>query len=431
MRKIATLLLAAGSLASIWATDARVLTMGRTDNFFMDDISIYKNPANINVYPNMLLGSMGVYRNIDTTGMTNKNNAWTLYNRDPQKPFFGGTLAYSLGQGDSAARYPMISVGAVVNRYDHYLGYITPGSGTFLGPKKDADSVAFLKPLGKIDFMVGATLANGAKIGIGAYGAFNKEQTQAGAAHLKDAATTRTSLFKGTAGVNLPVTKDMNLEVSGAVGLSSAIGSKLDTPSVTVKLADNDVFFNADVRLFSALSNINGDFVPHIGFEHFTYLSGQQFLTDFNAGVAINLNIDRGFFWGGVEGFYNERSAVDTLEPLDSVYQTVDRTRVGGRVHFGIERNVIWDWLVWRVGGTKSIYLENDGSGEKAHVRWGETTESDGSDNDMVSFGMGLNIENRLKVDAVVAEDIFYTFTNLFSGNADHISTRITATYSF
>ena len=69
MKRIMCWVIVAGLVASSYATDARVLTMGRHDNFFMDDISIFRNPANINYYPNMLLGSLGVYKpdHIDTT----------------------------------------------------------------------------------------------------------------------------------------------------------------------------------------------------------------------------------------------------------------------------------------------------------------------------------------------------------------------------
>ena len=48
-----------------------------------------------------------------------------------------------------------------------------------------------------------------------------------------------------------------------------------------------------------------------------------------------------------------------------------------------------------------------------------------------VMLGWGLNIENRLKVDVVMAENMFYTFTNLISGSSHHLTNRITATYSF
>jgi hypothetical protein len=62
---------------------------------------------------------------------------------------------------------------------------------------------------------------------------------------------------------------------------------------------------------------------------------------------------------------------------------------------------------------------------------WEENIPADGSDNDLVSLGFGLNVENRLRIDFVAAEDIAYTLTNLFSGPQHHLFTRVSATYSF
>jgi hypothetical protein len=61
MKKMLMWTLAAGCCVSSFATDARVITMGRQDAFFMDEASIYRNPANINIYPNMVYGSYGYY----------------------------------------------------------------------------------------------------------------------------------------------------------------------------------------------------------------------------------------------------------------------------------------------------------------------------------------------------------------------------------
>jgi hypothetical protein len=189
-------------------------------------------------------------------------------------------------------------------------------------------------------------------------------------------------------------------------------------------LAKNDPFFASDIRLFSALSSINGDFVPHFGIELVNFNQGRNRLLTFNAGLAININIDRGFFWAGVEGSYidNDKKKIGTE------YTTYES--IAGKVHFGIERNIIWDWFVWRLGCSKIVRYEKIG-GTSGITRWSENPEADASDNDHVGFGLGLNIENRFKVDAVIAEDIFYTFTNLISGSHHHITTRISATYSF
>ena len=66
MKKIACLVILAGWFVGGSATDARVFTMGGHDDFFMDDYSIFRNPANINYYPNMLIGSPSISLAKDT-----------------------------------------------------------------------------------------------------------------------------------------------------------------------------------------------------------------------------------------------------------------------------------------------------------------------------------------------------------------------------
>jgi hypothetical protein len=51
MRKALMGILVAGIFVGSYATDARVVSMGRHDAFFMDEVSVFRNPANINIYP--------------------------------------------------------------------------------------------------------------------------------------------------------------------------------------------------------------------------------------------------------------------------------------------------------------------------------------------------------------------------------------------
>ncbi len=433
MRKVLIALLIAGCYFCLSASDSRVLTMGRSDAFFMDDISIFRNPANLSIYPNMLMGSYGIYVQDKTLDSTGPFAGLARYNRDPQKPFFGGILSYSLNQSaDAGDQYPMLSLGLVFNRYDEMLDYINPNSKKFFGLDTDAgnyaSAVSYIDPVGKIDAIFGLALKNGVMIGGGAYFAFQKENV--------DEETKREAkLIKGNVGVNAPIGKTMDFELSVNGGVLSKAGEVKtvdtmtnDTSLTSVSIADNDVFVSSDIRLFSALSALNGDFVPHLGFDYMQFNStNDERLISFNAGFAVNINIDRGFFWAGLEGFYEDNSSVR----VNSAYKAVDK--IGGRVSFGIERNIIWDWFVWRVGGTKMLALQKiaGSKGTQDATQWIENPEADGSDEDHVSFGLGLNIENRLKVDVVMAEDILYTFTNLISGNHHHIATRINATYSF
>jgi hypothetical protein len=46
---------------SAFATFARVESMGKNTTYIMDDVSIFDNPANINLYPNFLIGGFGPY----------------------------------------------------------------------------------------------------------------------------------------------------------------------------------------------------------------------------------------------------------------------------------------------------------------------------------------------------------------------------------
>lgn len=433
MRKIFLAVLVAGCLYSLFATGARVLTMGRSDHFFMDDVSIYHNPANTNIYPNMLIGDLGTY--VEDDKLDNKRNIIYInsltgdtaysqagYNRDPQRPFFGGIVSYSLNKSSEAGdQYPMLSLGAILNRYDDMLSYLDPTSENFFGvddtsQTKFLNEDNFTKPVGKVDVMVGFATKSGAMFGISTYFAFQKEK-------VNDNVEKEMKLIRGNIGVNLPIAKTVDLEWSFSGGVMSQIG---DTLITKLEVADDDYFIGTDVRLFSALSALNGDFVPHLGFNYNTFNDREHRQFGFNAGFGVNVNIDRGFFWTGIEGFFYDNDHVK----LENQNGYDELKRMGGRISFGIERNIIWDWLVWRLGATKMLAVQAVG-GMDGSTEWMENPEADASDKDHVAFGWAINIENRLKIDAVFAEDVFHTFSNLFTGNHHHLFTRFSATYSF
>ncbi|MCU0608249.1 MAG: hypothetical protein MUF22_00585 [Chitinispirillaceae bacterium] len=417
MKRIVLGILMAGCWAVTFATDARVATMGGRDNFFMDEVSIFKNPANINIYPNMVYGSFGVYRQTqaDTANVGASYPALQRTNRDPTDPFFGAIVSYSLNQNsENRNQYPMFSLGAVFNRQDDMLDYITPGAEKFMGDTAHS----FLAPTGKVDLLGGYVLQNGGMIGISTYLAF-QDVSAAGATMYES------SILKINAGINLPIAKSTNLEVSVGGGMLNSQGrNKVDSG---ISLASNDMFVRGDVRLFSALTLINGDFVPHLGVQQVNLYEGRTTLNDVNAGFGINVNIDKGFFWAGVEGLYKDYTYVP-VKTLDSLST---ENGIGGRVSFGIERSIWRDWFVIRVGGQKVLMYNNTNRNGVDGSRWEENPASDASDHDLVSLGFGLNVENRLRVDFVAAEDVPYTFTNLVSGPQHHLFTRVSATYSF
>jgi hypothetical protein len=193
-------------------------------------------------------------------------------------------------------------------------------------------------------------------------------------------------------------------------------GPKGDTVSY------NDIGVDANVRLFSAMTLLNGDFVPRVGVKWLQLDQGDGNQLDVAAGLGLNVNIDKGFFWAGLEGLYRHRSLTG-----DS---SLTSDGVGGRVSFGIERNVVWDWFVVRVGCMKTVLYVNEDRNGGTRSYWQQNAEYD-ADDDLVGLGIGLNVENRLKFDILVAEDLVHTLTNLFSGPQHHMFTRIDATYSF
>ena len=65
-------------VGSAFATFARVESMGKNTTYIMDDVSIFDNAANINLYPNYLIGEFGPYTQDVATGT----------NQDPMHPNF-------------------------------------------------------------------------------------------------------------------------------------------------------------------------------------------------------------------------------------------------------------------------------------------------------------------------------------------------------
>ncbi|MBN1576644.1 MAG: hypothetical protein JW913_08845 [Chitinispirillaceae bacterium] len=386
MRKALILILAAGSCIGSYATDARVNSWGKHDAFFMDEVSIFRNPANISIYPNMVYGSYGKLTVTDSAPFI-------------EDPFFGGIVSYSLNEeSDAGGQYPMLSLGAVFNRYDEMLDYVTKGKADYLDTTVD-----LAKPLGKLDLLLGYVFKNGVMLGGGAYLALQSKE--------KEGELYETKIYKGNVGMNWPVAKTMDLEISLGGGTMTAV-------SANTAVARQDYFGRAEIRLFSALAGINGDFVPRARVDFLNLEEQNELKVDIAAGLGMNINIDKGFFWAGLEFLYGQRDAKNNEAEQN----------VGGKISFGIERNVLWDWFLIRVGGQKSLLLKTVGPSEK---EWWENPSSDETDKDLVGLGFGINIDNRLHLDFVVSEMIPFTCSNLISGEQKYLFSRVSATYSF
>lgn len=400
-----------------YATYARVESMGKHDTYFMDDISVWTNPANMNIYPNYLMGDLGsmnakyqkeVNAKLGNTGSTPSSyGALSRYNHDPVSPWFGAVFAKSLGDDKSPNRYPQIAIGGAFNREDELLSYLDDGKYF----KNAIDSM----PL-KMDGMLGFAATNGMMFGFKVYGAGGEKS---------DTGVTKGSWFtRYTLGVNMPLDKGIDLEVSG--GLTNYAYDYNTTKNGDMLAGlETDIGFDVRGRAFISLPAISGEMVPAVSFVSVKPLGRE--ISDFKAGSGVNVSMDRGFFWVGADYVYH--SEVNSLAGGNGNF---DSTSSGARVSFGIERNVWTDWLVLRVGGQKNFFKsENKIDGVGTRKSWNTNAVNDGSNGDHVGFGIGLNIEDKLKVDATMGEDFVFTGGSLLSGPVDHIFSRISATYSF
>ncbi|KMQ52678.1 hypothetical protein CHISP_0447 [Chitinispirillum alkaliphilum] len=412
MGKVLALMLAAGCVISSYATDARVVVMGRDDAFYRDEVSIFTNPATVNLYPNMVYGSFGVYQQREG----DRSSALNRFNRDAERPFFGAIISNRFTEQDEAS---LISFAAVFNRHDRMLDYITPvktfdANGNVASTHMpvafpdNSSNVNLESPVGRVDLIGSYTLRNGVSIGAGLYLAHQRVTEN-------NNIDFESGVYKGTLGILSPVGPGLELEASVNAGLLTGIGT-IDDNELTI--ADRDWFIRGDLRSFASVPAINGAVVPQASFNLVNLQDGETRLIDFAAGLGLNMNIDRGFFFAGLQGLYtrNDWHEFDSEESY------------GARVSFGVERNLVWDWFVLRVGGQKVVRYATNGPNSG---RWIENPEADGSDEDLVGLGFGVNIEDRFRVDFVAAEDLAYTFTNLFSGPQHHLFKRVSATYRF
>jgi hypothetical protein len=410
--------------------------MGKNSSFIMDDISIFDNPANINLYPNFLIGELGsyLYSKSDSVGVGE--------NRDPLDPWFGGIFSLNIGSDNS------LSIAGVFNRKEERLLKYFPDR---ISTRENPNGRNAPVPVTNFDGFLGANFGNKA-FGVHIYVA-HQDGLSGDDRITPDAFVSAVQLDVGT---NIEISNDYSIEVSG--GLARMQYGPRDRDFFDIDLFSPFV----NIRVFSKIDAINGHLIPVAFFRNMT-APGRDEL-DVGGGVGVDAAFDRGFFWLGLKGFYNQQRAGSawTRDSTDkTVYEDLekentsdwgkgDRARlrqVGGTISFGIERNIWWDWFVLRVGGQKTIAYadykagesnsilcpslpskEKNGKGCKDGNYFITNPVNDGTRDDNVGFGFGINIEEKLKIDATVAED--FMFRNPFQGEGRLIS-RISASYSF
>jgi len=407
---------------SAFATNARVESMGKNSTFIMDDISIFDNPANISLYPNFLIGELGHYETL---------SPGQGVNQDPFDPWFGGIFSLDIGGGNS------LSIAGVLNRREERLLKYFPDR--ICSESYCSKGALAPVPVTNFDGFLGANFNNKA-IGLHIYVAHQDGLGGDG----KISTDAFVSALQLDGGINFELSSNYSIEVSGGA-------ARIDYGPRERGFFDGDLFSGfASARLFSRLQAIGGHLIPVASFRDMNAPGREEM--DISGGLGVDAAFDRGFFWLGLIGFYNIQRAdsnwtKDTYgftsfqDSNKGLANPLARLRqIGGTISFGIERNIWWDWFVLRVGGQKTISYARYSAGNPKSILcpadecaetgnyWITNPVNDGTRDDNVGFGFGINVEEKLKIDATIAEDL--VFRNPFQGGSRLIS-RVSATYSF
>lgn len=415
-------------VGSAFATFARIESMGKKTTYIMDDVSIFDNPANINLYSNYLIGEFGPYTQDVETGK----------NLDPQHPNFGGIFSIAIG-GDNNPD-PRISIGGLFGRINTELMQYLPNA--VIGENGSVTSVP--ETVTNFDGFLGGTLSDGNSWGLHVYIAQQDGGDKGEDGNYQVKKDAFASVVQADGGLNFQISNYFDLE------FSLALARIQYGPEHHSFFDDGNFSWLIKSRAFFTLDAINGELVPALNLKFIDAPGLDE--KHAQVGVGVNVALDRGFFWMGLDFIWNKRKAHDWLFNANTKTWTYDsrnednkhwddRTDVGGMISFGIERNIWWDWFVIRVGGQKAIlYTDCDvnshnkyGAGQYGICKDDGTFFStnplaDGTADDHVGFGFGINIEERLKIDVTVAEDVL--FRNPFQGEG-RIFSRLDATYSF
>jgi hypothetical protein len=429
--KRASLLILLLLLVRVFATESRIESMGKRDLFFRDDMSIFYNPANIGVFGNFVTGSLGFVHDERETLLVNprvtKSTVINGTDTDvvtsvavdtvvnpktgtPTNQWFGVVYNYNLSEKSA------IFAGAAFNRADEYL-LLYNALRTRKIYRQDAtyQNVPFPELKGKSDYLLGGRVRN-VNFGVGYYSA-SQNLIQEDKKY-----DVSISLNRLNAGAEVAI-GEHSLEVFGGTGMVSysntnKIDSTLNVSSTTDQSAFAGARFFMQTKLGGGLI-----FVPAIKFSSLALFDSTD--TRVTGGIGLNYRLDGGLFWAGVEAehFSTEDSGSTT-------------TGSGARFNFGIEKSLIFKWLMVRVGGNKFIATQDvkaKATGITTH-EWVENPVDDGTSEDFLGFGIGLNYQNRLRFDITLNESLPY-FNPFGSGlknssNGGHMLLRISSTFS-
>jgi len=425
--------------ANTFATQARVESMGKRPAFFLDDITMFDNPANATFYSPSLMGELGFY---EQSSLGPKDIG---KNMDAFSPWFGALFKFGLSDKPDM-RDPQITIGGFFGR-DHY-------NFTRLVPRKvvvRGDTVPIPQSVTNFDAFLGGTMIDGSAVGahvyVGIQDGKQDDPANPDPGRGKITPDAHVSILSMDYGANFLVTNTTSIE------LTLGVARIQYGPSRKTFLDPGLFSFYSQGRIFLDIDPIGGQLVSGYKWANMEVPGWQE---DFyNLNVGVNVVIPRGFFWVGIDGVRvkEEVGTWDRIkeekdeyliyrEPGSAEKYTNDLAdHMGGILSFGVERNIWSNWLILRVGGQKALMYNTcrnssgktticnttSTKGQKVNY-WSTNPYGDGTLDDHVGFGLGFNIDEKLKIDFSLSEDLL--FRNPFQGGSKFL-TRISSIYRF
>jgi len=439
VRMVTQLILLALFMAlSVNATESRIESMGKRDIFFRDDMSIFRNPAGIGVLGNFVTGSLGfvsdskelvlnnprLVTSVDTSiscstttgGIFHPSTSQLVFDTSyqvktgtPTNQWFGVVYNYELNPNFA------LFGGAAFNREDDLLLFYNAQKNRRL--YKTGTVFPDLK--GKSDFILGAHF--GKINAAAAYYHASQEAKYQGTNDSTFGPSISLNRFNGGTEIGLG---SHSLEIFGGIGqiIYSNTGEGFESALDIKEKTDNSLYLGS--RLFFQ-TKIGGGivFVPAVNYAKKAVFDSS--ITIISGGIGGSYRLENGFFWCGMEweNYSAENDSADIKE-----------SGQGMHFNFGIEKSLIWKWLIVRVGGHRYFGTREIEVGNIKTEEWVQNSEDSGLSDDLLGFGIGLNYQNRLRFDITFNEatPYFNPFGKGLEGssNGGHMLLRISSTFS-
>ncbi len=456
---------------SVYATDSRLNGLG-INNWMIeeDDNLIWLNPARVNDYSNLVWGELGTSVSNTTLNLNNDLNITRQW----------GGVSYGL---QLAGKQSVIA--AFIGRPD-----TTENLGSIGNVGEDVDvnitidsSVDTLLPVNKFDLFYGLGISDKFKLGLMLNYASDSDTDKfsltddpdpwswkrerkssdtniviggyvndVGPISQLDASLTLSmpSVNNKYTGENLTASNsshDYELKTDGASGLSLNVRGIVGLNDAMklipfIKYAS----FNVDNK-YTLKEDTDGDNTSEDNYEQ----NREQQENDLTLGVALNSKInDKTLIITAVslkrtKKITNAKTTIKLLGEEGIRYEyNSETTTTDIPLNIAVER-VLSKTFTARLGVLKSIYKTKKTKVDDPDYTWDattskwilqdtttdETSEDQADDSATISLGMGANITDTFKLDAVVRQQVLFSGTYIISGVPETLFGQLTATYMF